>query len=138
MFIPGQVRQVIIFAKGLQQGQKIVVFRDIQLGDVAAAESEVLINVVGQSFQLLLRLPAGQQGDGSAVAADEVRVFSKVILKIAGGVIAAGGDIGVAAVESFGKPDPFGGCGVGFCEVFHQVPDQDVVFSGWLDELMVA
>lgn len=63
VFIFRDLGEVVVFSKGLQQGEEIVVFGYVKLGNVAAAQAKVLIDVVGELFELVHGLIAGQYRD---------------------------------------------------------------------------
>jgi hypothetical protein len=60
IFVFRELGEIVVFPEGLQQGEEIVVFRDVELGNVSAAQAKILVNVVGEVFQLLRGLFTGQ------------------------------------------------------------------------------
>lgn len=133
-----ELGEVVVFPEGLKEGEEIVVFGYIELGYVAAAKAKVLIDVVGEVFEVVHGLFAGQHCDRSAVATDDMGVFGEIIFKIAGGVVAAGGDVRVTTGETIGECEVFGGGGLDREEVTEKVADEDLVAAGRPDQLVVS
>jgi hypothetical protein len=80
----GEFAEVIVPAEGFQQGEEVVFFGYIELGHVAAAQSEIQVYIVGQPVEVVPGLFACEDGHGSAIAADDMGVFAEIIIKIAG------------------------------------------------------
>jgi len=84
MLVFGEFAEVIVPAEGFQQGEEVVFFGYIELGHVAAAQSEIQVYIVGQPVEVVPGLFACEDGHGSAIAADDMGVFAEIIIKIAG------------------------------------------------------
>lgn len=133
-----QLREVIVFPERLEKMQEIIVVRHIELGYVAAPEAKILINVVGKRFEFGHRLFARQQCDGGAVSPDDVRILCKVIFEVSGRVVAAGGNIGIAAIKPVGKSEVLPCVWIDVDQVLQEVANEDFVACRRLDELMMA
>ena len=115
-----------------------VVLREVELGDVAAAEAVVGEDVLAQLIDLLFAFVAVEDGDAAAVASDDVGVLGEVLLEITGGVVAAGGDDGVYFFEALYLLKVGCAAGIHFLHALDQKGDEDLVFVGVFDLGVVA
>ena len=86
----------------------------------------IAVGTVALSF--LVSLAARQDSYGSFVAANDVRIFSKIIFEVSRSVIASCGDVGVTIVKPFCKTDQLANFWYPVCQDIHQVRDQDFIF----------
>jgi hypothetical protein len=84
MLVFGQVGEVIVPAKGFQQEEEVVLLGYIELGDVATAQSEIQVYIVGQPVEVVPGFFACEDGHGGAIAADDMGVFTEIIVEIPG------------------------------------------------------
>ncbi|MBN8675081.1 MAG: hypothetical protein J0L56_13165 [Chitinophagales bacterium] len=97
------IGQEIILLKSGDQGNKIVTCGDINFGHIPAAQAKIEVHIIGQFCQFFAGFFAGKNSCRGSVAADDMRPFSEIIFKMPGGIIAAGGDIGITAFQHIGK-----------------------------------
>jgi len=85
-----------------QQGCKIITYGYPQAGNIAATQPKIRKHIFAQRQQIFTAFLATQHRQATAIAPDDVRLVSKISLKITRGVIAAGGHDSIYIVEAIG------------------------------------
>src|SRR5690606_38752896 len=86
------INQICIGKNRFKKIFEIIVFRDEQFGYITAAQSIISENIFAKSFEFFTAFTPVQYSNGISVLPDNVGIFSEIIIKIPGCVIASGSD----------------------------------------------